>query len=78
MILNQVLSMSATFLQICKCNVKGESELVNLGITGNKLNSFKNMIQHQYGVLINENDMNYWNTLNDVAVFIENRIKSLF
>ena len=78
MIVNQILAFASAFLQTCKCNLHGHDDLSKLGIEGPKLINFKNLIQHQYGMLISDNDTRTWHTFNDVANYIERKITSLF
>lgn len=77
MLKNQIHSMIAAFLQTCTCKIKDDIKLSDLGITGDRLRNFKNLIQHNYGSPFNEMAYTNWQTVGDVVSDIEDRMTTL-
>ncbi len=77
MVNEQIRSMVASFLQTCSCKIKDDSNLTSLGITGDRLRNFKNLIQHNYGSPFTENEYNSWVVVSDIVKTVEQKISSL-
>lgn len=76
MIRDNIRSFASGILHRCKCKVKPEYKLSDLGLVNEKMRLFKETITNNYKITLTEDDTKAWVTLNDVILTVETKVIS--